>query len=123
MKIKAGRVKNIRGEKIMPLTVKELMERMPGAFLPEKAEGVDAVIQFELGEDGGNWVCTIKDQTCTVEEGTVDDPSLTLKAEASDYIDMVTGKLNPMTGIMTQKIILKGDLNLATKYMELFKMN
>ena len=107
----------------MALTVKELMERMPGAFLPDKAEGVDAVIQFELGEDGGNWVCTIKDQTCTVEEGTVDDPSLTLIAEASDYIDMVTGKLNPMTGIMTQKIILKGDLNLATKYIELFKMN
>jgi putative sterol carrier protein len=107
----------------MPLTVKELMERMPGAFLPEKAEGVDAVIQFELGEDGGNWVCTIRDQACTVEEGTVDDPNLTLIAGASDYIDMVTGKLNPMTGIMTQKIVLKGDLNLATKYMELFKMN
>ena len=106
----------------MPLTVKDLMDRMPGAFLPEKAEGVDAVIQFELGE-GGNWVCTIREQTCTVEEGTTEDPSLTLIAEESDYIDLITGKLNPMTGIMTKKLVLKGDLNLATKYMELFKLD
>ena len=63
----------------MSLTVKELMERMPGAFIPEKAEGVDAVILFELGEDGGNWVCTIKDQTCTVEEG----PSMTRASRSS----------------------------------------
>jgi len=106
----------------MALTVRELMERMPDAFLPEKAEGVDAVIQFELGDDGGNWVCTIRDQTCTVEEGTTEEPNLTLQANASDYIDVVTGKLNPMTGIMTQKLVLKGDLNLATKYMDLFDL-
>jgi hypothetical protein len=32
----------------MPLTVAELMEKMPGAFIPEKAQGVDAVIQFKF---------------------------------------------------------------------------
>jgi putative sterol carrier protein len=99
------------------------MDRMPGAFLPEKAEGVDAVIQFELGEDGGEWVCTIRDQKCVVEEGQVDDPNLTLTAEASDYIDMITGKLNPMTAIATKKVVLKGDLNLAMKYMNLFQLD
>jgi putative sterol carrier protein len=106
---------------MMPLTVKDLMERMPGAFLADKAEGVDATIQFHLGE-GGDWVCTIKEQTCTVEQGTVEDPNLALTADEADYIDMITGNLNPMTAIATKKVQLKGDLNLAMKYMNLFDL-
>jgi putative sterol carrier protein len=105
----------------MALTVQDLMERMPGALIPEKAEGVDATIQFHLGE-GGDWVCRIKDQTCKAEPGVAEDPNLSLTAEAEDYIDLVTGKLNPMTAIATKKIVLKGDLNLAMKYMNLFAL-
>jgi putative sterol carrier protein len=84
----------------MPLTIEDLMKKMPDAFVPEKAEGVDAVIQFHLG-DGGDWICTIRDQACTAVEGVTEEPNLTLSAEADDYIDMVTGKLNPMTAIAT----------------------
>ena len=106
----------------MPLTIEDLMNRMPGAFLPEKAEGVDAVIQFKLGEEG-NWICTIKDQTCTAERGEAEDPNLTLTAEPGDYIDLVTGALSAMTAIAQKKIELKGDLNLAMKYMGLFDLS
>jgi putative sterol carrier protein len=105
----------------MPLTVKDLMERMPGALIKEKAEGVDEVIQFHLGE-GGDWICRIKDLTCTVDQGTIEDPDLVVSGEDSDYIDMITGKLNPMTAIATKKIQLKGDLNLAMKYMNMFDL-
>ncbi len=45
----------------MPLTVAELMEKMPGAFIPEKAQGVDAVIQFKLRGEAGEWNAAIKD--------------------------------------------------------------
>jgi putative sterol carrier protein len=105
----------------MPLTVKDLMERMPGALLADKAEGVDAIIQFHLG-DGGDWVCKIQDKVCTVEKGTVEEPNLAVSADENDYIDMITGKLNPMTAIATKKVELKGDLNLAMKYMNLFEL-
>lgn len=105
----------------MPLTVEDLMKKMPDAFVPEKAEGIDAVIQFHLG-DGGDWICTIRDQACTAVEGVTEEPNLTLTAEADDYIDMITGKLNPMTAIATKKVVLKGDLNLAMKYMNLFEL-
>lgn len=105
----------------MALTVEDLMKKMPEAFLADKAEGVDAVIQFHLG-DGGDWICTIRDQTCKAEQGVIEEPNLSLTAEAGDYIDMITGKLNPMTAIATKKVILKGDLNLAMKYMNLFEL-
>jgi putative sterol carrier protein len=35
---------------------------------------------------------------------------------------MITGKLNAMTAIATKKVFLKGDLNLAMKYMNLFEL-
>ena len=54
----------------MPLTVSELMEKMPGAFIPEKAQGVDAVIHFKFtGEEAGEWNATIKDGKVDVAQG------------------------------------------------------
>jgi putative sterol carrier protein len=114
-------VHKLREEKKMSeLTVEKLMERMPGAFLPEKAEGVDAKIQFNLGEEGGDWVVTIHEGKCTAERGITEDPSLTITAEAKNYIDIVTGKLNAMTALANQQVKYKGDLNLAMKMMQMF---
>ena len=40
----------------MALTIETLMSKMPGAFLPEKAPGLNAVIQFKFtGEEAGDW--------------------------------------------------------------------
>ena len=42
----------------MPLTISDLMSKMPGAFLPEKAVGLDAVIQFKFtGAEVWKLVC------------------------------------------------------------------
>jgi putative sterol carrier protein len=105
------------------ITVAELMNRMPRAFLPEAAAGVDAVIQFSLtGEEGGDWVATIKDQQCTVEEGTTPSPTMTLRADAQDYKNIILGKLDPMAAFMQQKVKLSGNLNMALALTKYFKM-
>jgi hypothetical protein len=42
-------------------TVTDLMNRMPRAFQPDKAEGLDAVIQYHLtGEEGGDWIVSAR---------------------------------------------------------------
>jgi len=105
------------------LTIEKLIELMPKAFLPEKAQGVDAVIQYNLtGAQAGDWVITIKDGQCTVAKGTADNPKLTLAADGADYLAVVTGKLNPMSAFSAGKIKLKGDLGLAMKLMNFFKL-
>jgi putative sterol carrier protein len=105
------------------ITVNQLMERMPKAFMPEKAEGVDAVIQYHLtGEEAGDWIVTIQDGQCTVAEGVAENPNMTLTADAQDYKDVITGKMNGMTAFMQGKIKLAGDLNLAMKLPNFFKM-
>lgn len=107
----------------MPLTISQLMEKMPGAFIPEKAQGVDAVIQFKFtGAEAGSWNATIKDGKCTVAQGEVPSPKMTLTADSSDYIKIFTGELDGMKAFMEGKIKLGGDLNLAMKLMQMFKI-
>ena len=106
------------------ITLRELMARMPKAFLPEKAEGVEAVVQYHLsGDEGGDWVITIADGACTVAEGEIENPKMTLTAEAQDYKDVVLGKMNAMQAFMQGKLKLAGDLNLAMKLTSFFKLN
>ena len=54
----------------MALTIETLMSKMPGAFIPEKAAGLDATIQFKFtGDEPGEWYHTIKDGKCKVSKG------------------------------------------------------
>jgi putative sterol carrier protein len=105
------------------ITIKELMGRMPKAYMPEKAPGLDTVIQYHLsGAEAGDWMITIKDGKCVVEEGNAPSPKMTLSADSQDYKDIITGKMNGMTAFMQGKVKLSGDLNLAMKLTSFFKM-
>jgi len=107
----------------MALTIKDLMDKMPGAFIPEKAEGVSAVLQFNFtGEMESNWIITIKDGVCTAEEGIAENPNMALTADGQDYIDVVTGRMDAMKAFMQKKLALEGDLNFAMKLTSFWKL-
>jgi putative sterol carrier protein len=106
------------------IPIEKLMSRMPKAFIPEKAVGVDAVIQYNLlGEEAGDWIITIKDGECHVVEGIAENPDMTLSADSQDYKDVILGKINGMNAFMEGKLKLSGDLNLAMKLTSFFKLN
>ena len=108
----------------MALTIKTLMEKMPGAFLPEKAPGLDAVIQFHFtGEQASDWYAAIKDDKVETVEGVHDDPKMTMSADSSDQIGIFTGEVDGMAAFMQGKLKLAGDLNLAMKLTQMFKIN
>lgn len=103
-------------------TIQEIFDGMPGAFLAEKAVGLNAVIQFEMtGEDGGAYYATIANGQCTVTQGIAPNPTMTLSATAADYIRIVNGELNPMQAFMQGKVKMKGDMSLAMKMQQFFK--
>lgn len=108
----------------MPLTVSQLMEKMPGAFIPEKAQGVNAVIHFKFtGAEAGDWNATIRDGKVAVEQGAPAGPAnMTLTADSQDYVRIFTGELDGMQAFMQGKVKLAGDLNLAMKLMQMFKL-
>ena len=107
----------------MPLTVADLMSKMPGAFIPEKAAGLDAVIQFKFtGAEAGDWYAVVKDGKVDVSQGTHSSPKMTLTADSSDYVKIFTGELDGMQAFMQGKLKLAGDLNLAMKLTQMFKI-
>lgn len=108
----------------MAITIEELFEKLPGAFIPEKAGDMDAVIQFVLtGEEASDWYVLIKDGKVKVEKGKNEAPTMTLTADSQDYKDIVTGRMQPMNAFMQGKVKLQGNLNLAMKFAEIFKLS
>jgi len=104
-------------------TVNELVHGHEKAFLPEKAAGMDAVIQYRLsGAEAGNYIITIKDAKCTVTEGIAPAAKMTLSADANDFRNVLLGRMDPMMAFMQGKIKMVGDINLAMKLTSLFKM-
>ncbi|MDX1995182.1 MAG: SCP2 sterol-binding domain-containing protein [bacterium] len=102
-------------------TSTEISQMMVAGFKPEKAEGVDAVIQFDLsGDGGGQFYVHIANQGITAHEGVAENPKMTLKASAEDYYNVATGKLNAMQAFMGGKIKIQGDMGLAMKMQGMF---
>ena len=103
------------------MTVQETFAAMTGRFRPERAQGLKAVIQYDITGPGG---CTyhvdIADGQCAVREGGALQPSLTLTMSAQDWLDMLGGKLSGQVAFMSGKLKHKGDMSLLMRLPGLF---
>jgi putative sterol carrier protein len=104
-------------------TISDFIARMSAAFVPEKAAGLDATIQLKLtGAQPGEWFILIKDNTCAINPGTAAAPRLTVAADSADFIKIFSGQLDGMQAFMQGKIRVTGDMSLALKLLQLFKL-
>lgn len=101
--------------------VKGIFPAMVARFLPEKAEGINATILFDLsGENGGYFWIKVTDGNAEAGEGEVGDAAMTLKANADDWFAVATGQTNAMQAFMTGKLKILGDMGLAMKMQTMF---
>ncbi|MBN2493984.1 MAG: SCP2 sterol-binding domain-containing protein [Deltaproteobacteria bacterium] len=101
------------------MTPKEIFEdQLPGK-LKEKGDEVtkvNAVYQFDItGDNGGKWWVDTTTSGGAVGDGEKDGAKCTITMASSDFVDMVTGKLNGQMAFMTGKLKIKGDMSLAMK--------
>lgn len=102
-------------------SVQEIFDNLDEGFQPDKAEGVDAIFQFDLtGDNGGKYWVKVADQQADVHEGEHENPTMTITATADDYMALVNGELAPMTAFMQGKVKVKGDMGLALKLQAMF---
>jgi putative sterol carrier protein len=104
-----------------PGSCKQVFAEMPSRFQKQAAQGLQAVYQFDLsGDGGGKWQVAVDNDKCDVKEGAHPSPNITISMTAQDYLDMVTGKLNPQMAFMTGKLRISGDMGLALRLQSLF---
>jgi len=98
-------------------TPKDFFEKaLPARFKPEKAAGIDVVAQINVtGLEGGSWTVSIKDQKLQVIEGTHSAPTLTLKMNENDFMDLVNGRLSAEKAFFTGRVQFKGNISVALK--------
>jgi len=101
-------------------TPREFLEEiLPNRFNPDKAKGVDVIVQVNIsGPNGGNWTVAIKDQKIEAKEGTHESPTLTIAMTERDFLDIVNSKLSGEKAFFTGKIKFKGNITLALKLKE-----
>lgn len=101
--------------------IAQIFPAMCQRFLPEKAEGINAIIQFDLsGDNGGLYWLRIADGKCESGEGQADSPKVTLKVAADDYYSVVNGAMNPTQAVLSGRLKIQGDIGLAMKLPTMF---
>lgn len=102
-------------------TISQLFTDMESKFKADKAAGLTATFQFNItGDDGGVWHASVADGAATFGEGEADSPNCTITSASSDWMQIVSGSMNPQMAFMTGKLKVQGDLGLATKLSSLF---
>ncbi len=91
-------------------------------MLQEIAEGLrkglsdkrfDDSLKFDCGADG---VIVLADNTATTQDRETD---CTIRISRENLGKLLTGKLNPMTGVMMGKLKISGDMGVAMKLGQL----
>jgi len=103
-------------------TVKTIFDKMTDMFQEGAAEGINVVFQYIIsGPGGGKWYSVIKNQTCTIQEGTHETPTTIIKMNAEDFISLMSGSLNLMTAYTSGKLKIEGDIMKSQLIDKLFK--
>jgi putative sterol carrier protein len=100
--------------------VSAVFSKLKDRFDPKKAEGLNAMIQFDLsGDNGGLYWLKIADNDLDLGDGATENPRMVVKATADDFYNIMTGAANPMQAFMMGKLKIQGDTSLALKLMPL----
>lgn len=106
-----------------PLQPKDFFETQHMRFIPEKAQGVDAYIWYELtGDGGGSWTVRIGGGTCKVKEGPDPAAKSHVRMSAKTYLKIAMGKLDSRVAFMLGKVKVKGDKQSLVSVRECFNV-
>jgi putative sterol carrier protein len=99
-----------------------MTETIKTSFIPEKADGVDTIIQFRFtGSQASEWYLIIKDRQCQSIQGSHPSPKMTMTVDADDYIKMAIGEMDATMAFLKGKVKVTGDLTVALKMGQYFR--
>lgn len=92
-------------------------------FVPAKAEGVTADVQFVVSDGGKEYpyVVSIADGACTVSSGRADNPKSTLSTDLVSFCRLIAGQIHGPQLFMAGKLKVGGDLLFSTRVETFFE--
>ncbi|HEY7875434.1 MAG TPA: SCP2 sterol-binding domain-containing protein [Actinomycetota bacterium] len=104
-------------------TLQRIFGNFPERFQPDKAQGVDAEIQFVVTDQGEEFahLVIVRDGTCTTEEKRAEDPRVTLTTDLVSFVKLITGQAQGVQLFMTGKLKVSGDLMFSQRIMTFFE--
>ena len=93
-----------------------VFQGMADAFLPDKAAGQSAIVQYDVTVAGQPHTYQLKigGGRCEIVKGRADTPRVTLTLALPDFLRVVAGRLPPVQAFMSGKLKLSGDMMIAT---------
>ncbi len=103
----------------------KVFEGMKDQFLPNKAAGQSAIIQWDVQAQGQShkYQVIVANGTCDVKAGSEQPSRVTLTLALPDFLRIVTGKLNGQQAFFSGKLKLAGDMMFALTQQGWFNMN
>lgn len=109
-------------ERKKEVAARDIIATVAERFRPEKAEGVDVSVGYDLtGDGGGSWTILIRDGTCRVQEGLAEPLSVKMTMEAATYVGMMLGTLDPLSAFISGKVKIEGDMMAAGATTKCFR--
>lgn len=96
---------------------------MQESFQPERAQGVDSTVQYDIDTPEGtkSYTVTFANGTCSAQPGTSDDPRLTISLGLVDFVRLIFNQVQGPQLFMGGKMKLKGDMMWAMQMQNYFK--
>lgn len=88
---------------------KLLNEHANDPKMQERIKGWDKVFQFKPSDTPAFYL-EIKEGRAQVKEGAAPNASATFIMKSSDMIDLLSGKLNPVSAFMSGKLKIEGNI-------------
>jgi putative sterol carrier protein len=126
-----GRVGNMSDEEVSRILhgdrdaiLDEIVRRMQEHFVPERAEGLEAVVAWRILDrpEGGadEFHMTIAGGRCSTGRGQAEDPAATISIRPVEFVRLVSGTADGMLLFSLGKLQVEGDLVTAARIPQLF---
>lgn len=95
-----------------------LLNYMVDGYL-QKQERMKGVIQLCLTHESEklDYYFDVNEQAVTFKAGRADNPTATLTCKYSQWLDLAAGRMNPVLGTITRKLVFTGDLPFFKRFM------
>lgn len=123
-KVKDSHLHDVMAGDLREVVLSEIFRRLPDFVHEQKAGRHDLAIGFKIGgrADGGadRYVVTLREGRANVErlaEGADrENRDATISLTGAQFLKLVTGHLNPVTGVMRGQLKVRGDVKAALTF-------